>query len=358
MGMAQPALPTDHPPHAETEFECVLVLATRGAEKAGEDGERLSHARVRLVGWCRLQNNWRTMFKGLDTNPGPPRAERFHTVSVWLVITVLTSSAAILTRYCHVPATSIGFWRVAGAALVLLPWWYRAWRQEQQPAVFSLGSSIAGVFLGLHFASWAWALQHTTIANAMLFIGLQPLLAPFVARPLLGERLSRREGLACLLACLGMVWILGRQLAFGSGQLAGSLVALASAFLCACYFVFTRKYRIRQHALLFSVPVYATAAIVQAAAGLAIDGGIFLGGSGTCLALLGLVLLPTVGGHTLAIYLLRHVKSQMIALSIPAQFILGTVAAIILFHEIPSHAFLAGAVVVMAGVVLGVYKSE
>ena len=285
-------------------------------------------------------------------------ADRFHTISVWLLITVLTSSAAILTRYCHVPASSVGFWRVAGAALVLLPWWHRAWRQERRPAVFSFGSSIAGLFLGLHFASWSWALQHTTVANAMLFIGLQPLLAPFVARPLLGERLNRWEGLACGLACLGMVWILGRQMAFGSGQTAGSLVALASAFLCACYFVFTRKYRANQHALLFSLPVYATAALVQAVAGLAIDGGIFLGGAETRLALLGLVLLPTVGGHTLAIYLLRHVKSQMMTLSIPAQFILGTVAAIFLFHETPSHWFLAGAVLVMAGVVLGVVKSE
>ena len=49
------------------------------------------------------------------------RLHRHHTVSVWLAITVLTSSAAILTRYCQIPATSIGFWRVLGAALVLLP---------------------------------------------------------------------------------------------------------------------------------------------------------------------------------------------------------------------------------------------
>jgi len=113
-----------------------------------------------------------------------------------------------------------------GAALVLLPWWFREWGKQRKPAVFSVGSSLAGIFLGLHFATWAWALQHTTIANAMLFIGLQPLLAPFVARPLLGERLNRWEGMACALACLGMVWILGRQLAYGSEQLAGVVLGV------------------------------------------------------------------------------------------------------------------------------------
>lgn len=282
---------------------------------------------------------------------------RNHVVSVWLAVTLLTSSAAILTRYCHIPASSIGFWRVFGAALVLLPWWFMEWRNQERPAVFSTGSTLAGVFLGLHFATWAWALQHTTIANAMLFIGLQPLLAPFVAKPLLGERLDRWETLACLLACLGMVWILGRQLSCGREQLPGSMMAFGSAFLCACYFVLTRKYRASQHAVLFSLPVYATAAAVQAVAGVVVDGGIYLGNTATRLTLLGLILLPTVGGHTLAIYLLKHVKSQMVTLSIPAQFILGTGAAVYLFNETPSSWFVGGAVLVLGGVVLGVLKS-
>ena len=276
---------------------------------------------------------------------------------VWLVATVLTSSAAILTRYCRVPATSIGFWRVFGAALVLAPWWWAVWCREGKPGVLSRGPVLVGLFLGLHFATWAWALQHATIANAMLFVGLQPLMAPFIARPLLGERLNRWEIVACLLACSGMVTILGRQFACERGQVAGSLVAFASAGLCACYFVFTRKYRRHQHALLFTLPVYLVAAGVQAVAGLVMDGGIHAGTGGTRLALLGLILFPTVGGHTLAIYLLRHVKSQMVTLSIPAQFILGTTAAVFLFGEKPSAWLMAGAVLILGGVVLGVRHS-
>ena len=50
----------------------------------------------------------------------------------------------------------------------------------------------------------------------------------------------------------------------------------------------TRKYRTNQHALLFSMPVYATAAAVQAVAGFAVDGGVFIGNGSTRLALLGL----------------------------------------------------------------------
>ena len=294
-----------------------------------------------------------------STSPAAPEAvkSRNHTVWVWLAATVLTSSAALLTRYCRIPATSIGFWRVAGASVVLAPWWFAVWRADGRPRVLSRGPVLAGLFLGLHFATWAWALQHATIANAMLFVGLQPLMAPFLARPLLGERLNRWEIVACLLACAGMVTILGRQLTCERGQLAGSAMAFLSAGLCACYLVLTRKYRPHQHAMLFTLPVYLVAAGVQAIAGFAIDGGISVGSAGTRLALLGLILFPTVGGHTLAIYLLRHVKSQMVTLSIPAQFVLATTAAVFLFGEKPSAWMIAGAVLVLGAVVLGVHKS-
>ena len=138
----------------------------------------------------------------------------------------------------------------------------------------------------------------------------------------------------------------------------GSIPFLATIFFLDRKEFLDRKCRRNQHTLLFSVPVYATAAVVQGLAGLLVDGGIFLGDADTRIALLCLILLPTVGGHTLAMYLLRHVKSQMVTLSVPAQFILGTLAAVVLFHETPTPEFLAGALVVMAGVVLGVLKRE
>lgn len=287
----------------------------------------------------------------------PPSRQR--RIFLWLLIVLLAGSAAILTRYCgRVPASSIGFWRVAGAALALLPFWLADWRRAGRPAAFSRGALLTGGFLGVHFATWSWALQNTTIANAALFIGLQPLLAPFIARPVLGERLNRWELAACGLASVGMVWILGQQFALDRAHLAGSLVALGSAFLCACYFVFSRKYRVRQSAFLFTVPVYATAAAVQAALALTLDGGIRVGEGTERWALLGLILLPTVGGHTLSIYLLRYVKSQLITLAIPAQFVLVTLAARWVFRETPTFWFAIGAAFVLAGVLLGVLKSE
>jgi len=277
-----------------------------------------------------------------------------HVLITWLMITLFASSSAVLTRYAEVPAASIGFWRVFGAGVILLPWWWQAWNAAGRPRPVSLGALLSGIALGIHFATWCWSIQHTSIANAALFIGLQPLIVPFIAHALIRERLNAWEIIGSLLALLGSLWIVGRQVAFARGDLAGSLVAMFSAAWCGVYFTFGRKYRGRQHVMLFSVPVYFVAAAVQALAGVVISGGIHVGRGATPLALLALILIPTVGGHTLAMYLLRHAKAQTLSLSVPAQFAIAVVAAWLLFGEAPSPWFYPGAALVLAGVILGV----
>ncbi|NLF38561.1 DMT family transporter [bacterium] len=281
-----------------------------------------------------------------------------HIVVVWIVIAVLASSAAILTRYCGIPAASIGFWRVFGAAVILMPFCLRARLTLPGTRLLTKGAILAGVFLGLHFATWCWSIQHTTIANASLFIGVQPLIAPFIAHFLTRDRLNRWEYVAVALATAGMVWLFGGQMLLSRKDLAGTGVALLSAVLCATYFVLGRRYRASQHILLFSVGVYVTAAAVQALGACVFEGGIRIGAGYTPLALLGLILLPTVGGHTLAMYLLRHVKPQVVVFSVPSQFVLTTVAAVPLFGEAPSLWFYPGAALIVSGVVLGIAKAE
>ena len=281
---------------------------------------------------------------------------------VWGIAVLLGSSSSILTRYARgVPAASIGFWRTCGAALFLLPFLLPVWRREGRPRILTPGTALVGLLFGLHFATWSWVLvlPGFTIANAMLFIGLQPLMAPWIARPLLGERLGRVEAAGCALACAGMLWIFLPQLLRAHGQAVGSAVTLLSAFLCAAYFVFTRKYRAGTHVLVFSFGVYAVASAVQAVIACLLGGGISIGETPQQrIAILALILLPTIGGHTLSMYLLKHVKSQMITFSIPTQFIIGTVLAMVLFGEQPRPGFWFGAVLVLAGVVLGVLPAK
>ena len=278
---------------------------------------------------------------------------------LWLLMMLFQASAAPMTRFADsLPASSIGFWRVLGAVAVLAPWWLRARRAAPGHALLPGGAALAGLCLGAHFATWCWALLHTTIANAVLFVGMQPLLTPFLGRWLCGDRLTAREVAGTAAACAGMAWILGGQVMLTPDQLPGSLVALLSMVFCAAYLALGRRYREDGPVLLFVVPVYLAAAATQAVSALAIDGGVFAGDGRTTLVLAALVLVPTVGGHTLAMLLLRRTTAHVIALSVPAQFVLNTIAAVFLFDEVPKDWFYPGAALVTAGVIAAVLPAR
>ena len=86
--------------------------------------------------------------------------------------------------------------------------------------------------------------------------------------------------------------------------------------------------------------------------------GISVGDTRSILSLAGLVIFPTVGGHTLAIYLLRHAKTQMVSFSVPAQFVLVSFAAAVLFGEVPHNWFYPGAALIVAGTVIAIINSN
>ncbi len=161
-------------------------------------------------------------------------------VLLWCVMTVITASAAILTRYCRMPASSIGLWRVFGAAVVLSPVWLVTARRNPGQPLLSRGAILAGIFLGAHFATWCWALLHAHVANAALFIAMQPAITPLAGRWLAGDRLNRWEYAGTAGACAGMLWIIGGQVMFTPDQLPGSIVACVSTVCCAIYFVLGR----------------------------------------------------------------------------------------------------------------------
>lgn len=283
---------------------------------------------------------------------------RTNIVLLWIVITCFTSSASILTRYCAIPPTSIGFWRVLGAAMIMLP--FAIWLNGRRDIgdFFTSGTFLTGALLGAHFATWCWAIQHTSIANACLFIGLQPLITPFIANRVLGERLNRWEKLAVLIAFIGTVWLTMNQLKVSSRDIPGTAVSIISAILCSAYIVCSRKYRSNHHILPFSSGVFISAAIVQAVAALLIDGHIAVGDRVTVLSLAGLILFPTILGHALILYLLKYAKPQMISFSVPTQFVVASILAVPIFNEIPATWFYFGAAFILSGVILGIAKSE
>ncbi|MEM7207412.1 MAG: DMT family transporter [Pseudomonadota bacterium] len=100
-------------------------------------------------------------------------------------------------------------------------------------------SILAGLFLGVAFANWIFAMTHTTIANALFVLSASPFMAAVIARVVLHEKVTTATWLCMTIACAGIGIMVVEGVAIGT--LTGNLLALGAAFGFACFTVTLRS---------------------------------------------------------------------------------------------------------------------
>jgi len=281
------------------------------------------------------------------------------TVGILAVGLASLSFAAILVRYCSAPALVIAFWRMGLATLILAPMLLGRLRREPwRPAIqarllpYTLG---AGALLAVHFATWIASVQLTTVASSLILTSAQPVWAGLLGYLLLGEPVPRRGLFAIVLAMAGVAAIAWGDLGRGPAELAGDGLALVSGIAVAGYLTVGRHLRLKLPLMHYLVAVYGVSAVVLGLLVLG-SGERFTGYDNRTWVMLGLLaLLPSVVGHSLVNYAIRHIETYRVNLSILVEPVVSTILAAILFGEIPGTRFYLGAGCVVTGVVLALW---
>ena len=265
------------------------------------------------------------------------------------------SFAPIIIRSSHLPALGLAFWRNAIGAVLLasLAWprrrgWLRATSTRQRA-----GMVVAGGFLGLHFAAWTASIEHTTVANSLAILSMQPALVVLGAWLILGERPRGRAWLALTLAIAGALVVGGADLSGATDRLYGNSLAALGAVGGASYFVIGRHLR-------RDLPLVPYAAFVFAVA--AVELLVLCLGTGTPLAydlpgylwVGALVLTGQLLGHTIFNLLLGRLPAWAVAVTAMGETIGATALAWWLLAEAPTTAFWWGMPLVGAAVLLTV----
>jgi drug/metabolite transporter (DMT)-like permease len=146
------------------------------------------------------------------------------------VAALLWSMMGLAIRNIEVAGTwAILFWRSVGMVPVLLA--FVAWRGRRPLGVALRATGRAGLIGGfglvLAFAGAIFAIQSTTVANAVFLFAASPFLAAGLGWALLGERVRASTWVAMAVAGLGLLVMVREGLALGA--LAGNAAALASA---------------------------------------------------------------------------------------------------------------------------------
>lgn len=147
-------------------------------------------------------------------------------------------------------AVSVVFWRSAGMAPVILGFLILRRGRGTWASLRATGMAgvIAGLGISLAYLGAIYALQATTVANAVFLFSAAPFFSAVLGRVVLGERVSSWTWAAMALAGLGIFVMIGGSLGGGGlgggGRMDGNLAALASAFGFAVFTVALRSGRI------------------------------------------------------------------------------------------------------------------
>lgn len=286
------------------------------------------------------------------------------------------ATAAIFIRYAQAdgaPSLAIAAYRLTLSALILTPPALLRHRTELRaltPRTLAL-TTTAGLFLGLHFASWITSLEFTSVASSAVFVTTTPLIVG-IASPLFGERLTRAMLTGILIATIGAI-VIGiadscqttstgwqclplTQMIQGRAFL-GNLLAFIGAIGAAAYLLIGRRLRVTISLTLYVWLVYGTAAIVLLLAALAFHVPLLGYPPSTLRWLVLLALVPQLIGHSLWNWALHYLPAAIVSVMTLGEPIVSTILAYALLQERPHPLVLLGGGLILAGILLATFPA-
>lgn len=268
-----------------------------------------------------------------------------------------TSILFIKTSTMH--PVLLSAYRLIVAVAVLSPLFFRAWQQHRAtfPAKALLGAAIPGALLGLHFISWIMGARMTAAVNSSAIVNLIPLVSPALLFFFAGEKLNPREWQGSLVAFCGVMLLAGHDYHLSEQYFWGDVTCFVSMLLAACYLVLGRRNRHFPSVWLYLVPLYAMGAVCCLVASFwfeppfSVDHGVF-----EWAMVFGLGLVPTVIGHSLLNYSMRHLRGQIVGLSNFSQPLFAGLFAFLFLGEVPDAIILPAGVLIAIGVTIALLK--
>jgi drug/metabolite transporter (DMT)-like permease len=268
------------------------------------------------------------------------------------------STGAVLVRQADAPPLVIAAYRMVLASAPLLAIAVvkrRPLLPQRDRLALSL---IAGVCLALHFAFWIASVKQTSIVTSVVLVTAQPLFVAVASGPLLGERPTATTWLGIALAAAGAAVMVLEDISSGSETLLGDLYAVLGAVFASGYFLAGRSLRAAGESWLSYVTLaYSIAAIVLVA--IALGSGESFGGyeAETYLVFVALALVPQLIGHTALNRSLGYLPAVSVTIAVLGEPVGATILGAIFLDEIPSAVEVAGGLLVLGGVYVGLRTS-
>ncbi len=259
--------------------------------------------------------------------------------------------SAIFVRWSGVSGMVSAFYRLALAALVLVPWHLATSRGKPPVSAASRRIAIlAGIVFAADLAFFNSAIMLTNAANATLLGVNAPIFVAIGAWMLYGERPSRRFWIGFALSLAGMVYIVGTDVVLHPTFGLGDFYALLGAAFYGAYLLYVQKARTGMDTLTFSTWCVCVGALSLLPVCIVMGKPLWGFPATSWWALIGLALASQILGHLLLAYALGHMNVTISSIVLLAQAPLTAIFAWPALGERIRGGQAAGGALVLAGI--------
>lgn len=279
------------------------------------------------------------------------------------------STASLFIRFAQVEAPSlvIAAGRLSIATLLLFPFVItRSWREIKViPKKTFILLILAGLFLGLHFATWITSLEYTSVASSVVLVTTAPLWVALLSPIFLKEKNNSIVFVGLIISLAGSAVVgLNSTCHLINGQLEcisinsmftgkaflGNVLALLGALFAAGYLMIGRRVRSGLSLLSYTFLVYGLAALVLI---------LLVFGSGTRIGAYSpsiwiwialLAVIPQLLGHSTFNYFLKSLSAVYVSIAQLGEPIGTIILAFLFLRESPSILEISGGVLILAGI--------
>lgn len=279
---------------------------------------------------------------------------KIHPYIPIIVGVISVALSAIFVKLTTADAGVIAFYRMLFTVILMLPlflvkYWKEVFLLTKKDWIFS---TIAGVFLAIHFILWFESLNYTSVASSTVLVTLQPIFAFVGTYFFFKEKLSFKTILSAVIAIAGSVIISWGDFQLSGTAFFGDMLALAACALITAYLLFGQEVRKRLSLITYTFLLYSISTVTLFFYVLIKGESFGPYSTSNWFWFFMLALIPNLLGHSLFNWAVKWVSTNVISIAVLFEPVGASVLAFYILHEKLSAAQITGGIVVIAGILL------
>jgi drug/metabolite transporter (DMT)-like permease len=284
------------------------------------------------------------------------------TFAALAVAVVAISVSGPLIAYAAAPALAIAFWRNAFGTAALAPLAATRGKEltfitRREGRAALAGCVLAGLALGVHFATWVPSARLTAVATATALAATQPVWQGLIALGQ-GRRLPRQVWVGICVAVSGAALASGVDLVLSRRAFAGDMLALAGGMANAVYTAFGERVRATISNRTYAAVCYGVCSLALVLTCLVARVPLTGYPATAWLAILAMTVGPQLLGHTMFNYALERISATTVSVLILLEVPGAALVTWVWLHQAPRPGEWPGLALLLAGVVVVVLGSR